>query len=234
MWLKREPEQVLSKNSVSTATLDVAFEEREVLTTAKLKELQDKQDIINCKFGEMLNAVIPLSKVSSVAASTSASTPKARRVTFKKKTTEPPPPPPPTETPQAERDRLANLRVTRPADDGDERTVTRIRTHPSLSAEELSDVSDTEIRDEASLVASTASKAIPLVRHRTYTRELAVEDIDAPIAKYPAMISLKGVTSFSVELEARRQLVAQRLSEMPLAAGPNLYLTEHVHSSSNT
>ena len=110
---------------------------------------------------------------------------------------------------------MANLRVTRPADDGDERTVMRIRTHPSLSAEELSDVSDTEMRDAASLVASTASETIPLVRHRTHTRELAVEDIDAPIAKYPAMISLKGVTIFSMELEARRQLVAHRLSEIP-------------------
>ncbi len=59
MWLKKDPEQVLSKNNVSTATLDVAFEEWGVLTTAKLKDLQVKQDIINCKFWEMLNAVIP-------------------------------------------------------------------------------------------------------------------------------------------------------------------------------
>ncbi len=124
--------------------------------------------------------------------------------------------------------------MTRPANDGDERTVTRIGIHPSLSAEELSDVSDGEMQDEASLVSSTASEAVPLVRHRMHTRELAIEDIDAPIAKYPAMISLKGVTNFSMELEATRLLVAQRLSEMLLAAGPNLYLTERVHSSSNT
>ena len=94
---------MLSKNSVSTTTLDIAFEEWGVLTIAKPKDLQAKQDIMNCKFGEMLNAVIPLSAVSSDAASTSASTPKARRVNVKIKTTEPPPPPPPTDTARGER-----------------------------------------------------------------------------------------------------------------------------------
>ncbi len=142
IWLKRDPEQVLFKNSVSTATLEAAFEEWGGLTTAKLKDLQAKHDIKNCKIGEMLNVVIPLSAVSSDAASTSASTPKARRENVKKK--------------QRshhllrhhlighqqrhhQRRETVNLRVTRQAGDGYERTVTRIGTHPSLSAEGLSD-----------------------------------------------------------------------------------------------
>ena len=62
------------------------------------------------------------------------------------------------------------------------------------------DVSDTEMQEGISLVASTVSETLLLMGHRPQTRDLAIADFDAPIAKYPAAICLKGAKNRVVQV----------------------------------
>ncbi len=89
---------------------------------------------------------------------------------------------------------------------------------------------DQEMEDDAATVATEAtstSEGLPLAALVGTTRRQRVEEIDAPIARHSAKVSLRGATDFAFEIEARRALVVHRLSQLPNAVSASSYLTEH-------
>ena len=61
-------------------------------------------------------------------------------------------------------------------------------------------------------------------------RTLQIEEIDAPIVKYSAKMTLRGVTDFNREVEARWVLIAQQRAQLPNAVGGSS-LTEHTYNT---
>ncbi len=98
-------------------------------------------------------------------------------------------------------------------------------------------VIDQEMHDDTATVAAeatSASEGLPLAALVGTTRRQRVEEIDAPIARHSANVSLRDATDFAFEIEARRALVVHRLSQLPNAVGASSYLTEHTHNTAQS
>ncbi len=172
----------------------------------------------------------------------------ARRIKPKRATIIPPPPPPPplelqkVETTQISQGQAPQTVVTATQGqlDGDAQTINQQLADPAALQADVDAaplIIDQEMQDETSTVATEAtgtSEGLPLAALVGTTRRQRVEEVDAPIARHSAKVSLRGATDFAFEIEARRALVAHRLSQLPNAVGASSYLTEHTHNTAQS
>ena len=96
---------------------------------------------------------------------------------------------------------------------------------------------DQDMQDDIAAVmteATSASEGLPLATLVRPARTLQIEEVDAPIAKHSEKVTLRGVTEFSLEVEARRGLITQRLGQSPNTVRASSYLTEHAYNTAQS